>query len=117
MPRTGELDPKDWPEARGMILRYVYRQERKHREVTFMRIWAFVRDEGFRITLEDLQTALLDLKQCGYVQFKKTTDARTGESRHHDIRTMPKGRNLVEETANDPSVRIDISTGRLEEEA
>ena len=108
MARTGEIDPKLWPEIRGLILRYIYRQERRKREVIFLRTWAFVRDEGYRITLEDLASALADMSEAGHIAFKKEENARTGEVRHQNIRTTTKGRNLVEETANDPSVRIDI---------
>ena len=108
MGRTGELDPKLWPEIRGLILRYIYRQERKKKEVVFLRIWAFVHDEGYRITPEDLATALADMREAGFIAFKKDENARTGEERHQNIRVIQKGRNLVEKTAKDPSVRIDI---------
>jgi len=106
--RTGELDPKLWPEIRGLILRYIYRQERKKKEVVFLRTWAFVHDEGYKITPEDLGTALADMSEAGHISFKKEENPRTGEVRHQNIRTTTKGRNLVEETGKDPSIRIDI---------
>jgi len=113
MTRTGEIDPKLWPEIRGLALRYIYRRERKHEPVVFERLWAFVRDEGYRITLQDLDTVLSDLAEEALVKRERKTNAETGATRTAGIRMLAKGRSLIEETAKDPSVKISIARAQL----
>ncbi len=116
MTRTGEIDPKMWPEIRGLVLRYIYRRDRKHEPVVFERIWRFVFAEGYRITLQDLDTVLSDLAQEELIARVRKTNPETGVTRTTSIRMLAKGRDLIEETAKDPSIKISIARAHLETE-
>ena len=109
MANLQNIEPEQWPEIRGLALRYIYRQERKRAEVVFQRIWAFVRDDGYKASLDDVQTILEDLRDAGLCTFRVDENVKTGAERTVQIKLTGKGKSLVERTVDDPLVKVGVS--------
>jgi hypothetical protein len=60
----------------------------------------------FDVPLNDVHTALQDLKARGYVTFEQRKDKKNGDIFITLIELCPKGRDLLEETITDPAVEL-----------
>jgi hypothetical protein len=70
-------------------------------------LWsALVRGLGFDAGRNEVKTMLQDLCQRGYVTCKEHKDRDTGEVRFTQIALTPRGRDLLEETIEDPAVEL-----------
>ncbi len=70
-------------------------------------LWsALVRGLGFDVSQDETVTCLQDLEGRGYIRFVQKKDKKNGDVRISMIELCPKGRDLLEETIEDPAVEL-----------
>jgi len=70
-------------------------------------LWsALIRGLGFDASRNEVKTTLQDLRGRSYISYVEKKDLNTGEVSMWQIELLPKGRDLLEGTVDDPAVEV-----------
>jgi hypothetical protein len=92
---------------RGAIVEVLYaRHQAQQSRVDHVALWRILRELGFDIGEFDLLTALQDMRERSYVTYQDSKNRLTNRVQVWQIQLTPKGRDLREETIQDPAVQF-----------
>lgn len=92
---------------RGVILKLIrINQKNRVPRMDDIDLWGNLRDLQHDVGINEVRTALNDLKDSSYIDYKELRDDDTNAVSYHKIRIEPAGVKLVEGISTDPSVEV-----------
>ncbi len=92
---------------RGVILKLIrINQKNRGARMDDIMLWSNLRDLQHDVGINEVRTALNDLKDSGYLDYKEIRDDHTNAVSYHKLRIEPAGVKLVEGISTDPSVEV-----------
>ena len=92
---------------RGVILKLVrINQKNRVARMDDIDLWSNLRDLQHDVGINEVRTALNDLKDLDYLDYKEVRNDFTNKISYHKLRIEPKGVKLVEGISTDPSVEV-----------